>query len=131
MKDGDTMSRNGKHVILYIDDDPDYREALHAILEAEGYVMIGAPTAEDGLAQFRKTRPDLVIVDLMMEEIDAGTHFVKELRALGSLVPVYMLSSVGDSLTMSTDYASLGIAGVFQKPINREHLISVLRSRFG
>ncbi|NOG53785.1 MAG: response regulator [Planctomycetes bacterium] len=125
------MAENGKHVILYVDDDADYREALRAILEAEGYSMIEAPTAEDGLATFRESRPDLVIVDLMMEEIDAGTHFVKELRALGSAVPVYMLSSVGDSLTMSTDYASLGLSGVFQKPINRDHLMSVLKSRLG
>ncbi|MBL1218482.1 MAG: response regulator [Planctomycetes bacterium] len=131
IKDGAIMAENGKHVILYVDDDADYREALRAILEAEGYSMIEAPTAEDGLATFRESRPDLVIVDLMMEEIDAGTHFVKELRALGSAVPVYMLSSVGDSLTMSTDYASLGLSGVFQKPINRDHLMSVLKSRLG
>ena len=44
----------------------------------------------------------------MMEEVDAGTSFVKELRAMGNKAPIYMLSSVGDSLNMATDFTQLG-----------------------
>ncbi len=112
--------------ILYIDDDPDYLDALRLILESAGYVMVQARSAEQGLQAFRQHHPDLVIVDLMMEEVDSGTSFVKELRAGGSTVPVYMLSSVGDSLNMASDTASLGLAGVFQKPIDRESLLTIL-----
>jgi CheY-like chemotaxis protein len=74
-------------------------------------------------------QPDLILVDLMMEEVDAGTNFVKELKALGNTRPVYMLSSVGDALTLSTDYAALGLAGVLQKPISPAVLKSTLRAR--
>jgi len=121
--------QSGKHVILYIDDDQDYLDALRVILEANGYAMLEARTGEDGLRVFQEHEPDLVIVDLMMEEVDAGTRFVRELKALGGTVPVLMLSSVGDNLSMTTDYTGLGLAGLFQKPIDPATLITVLRMK--
>ena len=65
----------------------------------------------------------------MMEEVDAGTNFVKEIKALGEAPPIYMLSSVGDTLTISTDYSALGLAGVLQKPINPNVLTATLKAR--
>ncbi len=62
----------------------------------------------------------------MMEEVDSGTSFVKELRLLGNDVPIYMLSSVGENLNLSADPMALGLAGVFQKPIDRDTLLAVL-----
>ena len=120
---------DGKHVILYIDDDRDYRDAVRVILESNGYKMVEASTAEEGLRVYKDAGPDLIIVDLMMEEIDAGTSFVKELQAQGNRAPIYMLSSVGDNLSMSADYHALGLSGVFQKPIDSDTLISVLKSK--
>jgi DNA-binding response OmpR family regulator len=121
--------QNGKHVILYIDDDRDFLDSMRAILEASGYNMAEATSAEEGLKVYKQAKPDLIIVDLMMEEVDAGTSFVKELKALGNTAPIYMLSSVGDNLSMSTDYSELGLAGVFQKPINPEVMLKVLRTK--
>lgn len=123
------MMQDGKYVILCVDDDEDILFALRMVLEKNGYVMLEARTAEEGLRVYKEQRPDLVIVDLMMEEVDAGTSFVKELRALGDPPPIYILSSVGDNLNLSADYAELGLAGVFQKPIDNEMLLSVLRTR--
>ena len=115
-------------VILCIDDDPDILAYLRVVLEAAGYVYVGAESAEAGLRAFRETGADAVIVDLMMEEVDSGTAFVRDLLALGSRAPIFMLSSVGDSLAQITDTAPLGLAGVFQKPLAREHLLSVLEA---
>lgn len=120
-----------KPIILYVDDDPDYREVMRVILEASGYEMSEASSAEEGLRVYQSRPPDLVIVDLMMEEVDAGTSFVKELRLLGNTVPIYMLSSVGESMNLSADYMPLGLAGVFQKPIDRNSLLAVLKARLG
>ncbi len=116
-----------KPLILCVDDDPDILEYLEIVLESEGFEFAGAATAEEGLAAYQQRTPDAVIVDLMMEEVDAGTGMVKELRLLGNEAPIFMLSSVGDNLSMTTDYASLGLAGVFQKPVDRLHLLNVLR----
>jgi DNA-binding response OmpR family regulator len=116
-------------LILYVDDDPDYRDAVRAILEANGYAMLEADSAEEGLAVFLERRPDLVLVDLMMEEIDAGTALVRDIRAAGGSVPIYMMSSVGDDIRATVDLDSLGLAGVFQKPVDSAALLRVLGAR--
>lgn len=121
--------RNGKHVILCIDDDPDFLDTIRLILETSGYLMEEADSAEVGLKKYKETQPDLIIVDLMMEEIDSGTGFVKELRLLGNTAPVYLLSSAGDQFFMAIDYTGLGLAGVFQKPIQPDILLSTLREK--
>lgn len=121
--------KNGKNVILCIDDDPDFLDSLRIIIESADYLMETAPSAEEGLRKYREINPDLVIVDLMMEEVDAGTSFVKEIKALGKTPPIYMLSSVGDSLSTNTDYTQLGLDGVFQKPIKPNILLETLKTR--
>ena len=123
--------QDGKHVILVIDDDPDIRYALKVVLEGNGYVFCEAATAEEGLKAYKANSPDLIIVDLMMEEVDAGTSFVKELKALNNEAPIYMLSSVGDNLNMNTNFAELGLSGVFQKPLDNNTLLSILKSKLG
>jgi DNA-binding response OmpR family regulator len=116
-------------VILCIDDDADILSFLQIVLESEGYAFRGAASAEEGLQVYKAESPDLVIVDLMMEEVDAGTGFVKELQLLGNTAPVFMLSSVGDNLSATIDYGALGLAGVFQKPLAKEHLLALIRAK--
>ena len=118
-----------KNVILYIDDDSDCIDVMRVILEKNGYQMLEAADAAEGLKVYKQSSPDLVIVDLMMEEVDAGTQFAKELQALGNTVPVYMLSSVGDNLEMTVDTTQLGLAGVLQKPIDEDKLLLLLKSK--
>jgi len=121
--------QDGKYVILTIDDDPDFLQAIRLFLEANGYVMIEAQSAEEGLSVYKKTKPDLILVDLMMEEIDAGTNFAKELKLLGNKAPVYLLSGAGDEMSDNIDYTQLGFTGVFQKPIDNKRLLSILKAK--
>jgi DNA-binding response OmpR family regulator len=121
--------RDGKHVILCVDDDQDLLDVLRTILEANGYVMEEANSAEDGLKAYKDLNPDLLLVDLMMEEVDAGTNFVRELRMLDNQAPVFMLSSVGDQLSANINPTELGLSGVLQKPVNSAALLSLLRAK--
>jgi len=123
--------QDGKHVILLVDDDPDILESLRIVLEANDYCVVTASSGQEGLKAYRARNPDLVIVDLMMEEIDSGTNFVKELRASGNTAPVYLLSSTGDSLYSTVDASALGLTGVFQKPINTQMLLALLKAKLG
>lgn len=118
-----------KPKILYVEDDPDYRDALRMFLEAHGYEMVEAASAEEGFKVFQREQPDFIIVDLMMEEVDAGATLVTELKAAGNTAPVYMLSSVGDTMAQTINAAELGLAGVFQKPIDNESLLHVLETK--
>lgn len=120
-----------KKTVLYVEDDPDYREAVRAILESGGYEVFEASTAEEGLKLFHQSRPDVALVDMMMEEVDAGVNLVRELRAEGEGVDVFLLTSLGDALTMTRDFRDLGLAGVLQKPVRAEMLLALLRSKTG
>ena len=123
--------QDGKYVILYVDDDQDMLDAVRMTLEANGYAMAEAHSAEEGIRVYRDTKPDFLLVDLMMEEVDAGTTFAKEMRLLGNNAPIFMLSSVGDSLDSNADFRALGLDGIFQKPIHPKTLLSILKKKLG
>lgn len=125
------MSEENKKVVLYIDDDQDMLDSIRMILESNGYAMEEANTAEEGLKKFKKVNPDLILVDLMMEEVDSGRNFVKELHLKGNKAPIYMISSVGDALNMEINFGELGLAGVFQKPIDPKRLINTINKKLG
>ncbi len=121
--------QNGKHVILYVEDDADLRDSLRLVLEANDYEMVEARSAEEGLKVFRAEHPDFILVDLMMEEVDAGTDLVKQLKAAGCAAPIYMLSSVGKDLGQNVSPQQLGLSGIFQKPIDVDSLLDTLKTR--
>ena len=121
--------KDGKYVVLCIDDDKDILDTLRLVLQKNGYIMEDALSSEEGLKVYQEVQPDLIIVDLMMEEVDAGRNFVKELKIINNQAPVYMLSSVGDALAKNIDYADLGLTGVFQKPIDFETLLTALKTK--
>lgn len=121
--------KDGKYVVLCIDDDEDVLYSLRLILENNGYEMVEAGSAEEGVKAYKESNPDFILVDLMMESIDAGKNFVKELKLLGNEAPIYMLSSVGDSLAQNVDFSELGLMGVFQKPIDSNTLLSTLKRK--
>jgi sigma-B regulation protein RsbU (phosphoserine phosphatase) len=121
--------QDGKHVILCVDDDADFLATMRFMLEKNGYVMVQAQDGAEGLKVFKEASPDAVIVDLMMEEVDAGVNFVKELKLLGANTPVFLLSSMGDSLSEETDYSYLKLSGILQKPVSQDNLISLLQRK--
>ncbi len=121
--------KEGKPVILCVDDDADFLDSMRTIIESNDYIMDTAPSAEQGLRKFKEEKPDLVLVDLMMEEIDSGTNLVKEIKLVDKEIPVIMLSSVGDDLTRNVDYSEMGMDGVLQKPVDPEHLLSTIEAK--
>ncbi len=123
--------KDGKHVVLYVEDDKDFRDSMRTVLEANGYIMVEAASGDEGLKVFKRESPDLAIVDLMMEEVDAGTALVRDLRAINASIPIFMLSSVGDDLARSADYGELGLSGVLQKPLEFNSILSLLKSKLG
>ncbi|MEN6383807.1 MAG: response regulator [Phycisphaerales bacterium] len=121
--------QNGKHVIMVIDDDPDFIAAMRMVLESGGYIMKEAESAEEGLKKYKEINPEIILVDLMMEEIDSGTNFVKELKLLGNKAPVFLISAAGDEMTDQIDYDKLGFSGVFQKPVDNKRLLNVIKAK--
>ena len=121
----------GKQVILCVDDDQDILASLRVVLESKGYVVASASTAADALAAYAQHRPDLLIVDLMMEDVDSGLTFARELKARGNTVPLIFLSSAGDYLYGTVDVGEVGASGVFQKPIDPVELLKLVGRKLG
>jgi two-component system chemotaxis response regulator CheY len=121
--------KNNKFAILCVDDDTDILDQFKVVLEANGYLFFGALTAEEGLKVYKEQKPDLLIVDLMMEKVDSGMSLLNDLKAEGCKAPIYMLSAVGQQLSYNMDISNLNIAGVFQKPIEFKDLLNTLKNK--
>ena len=89
--------------ILIVDDDPDIIEAGKLVLEREGFEVDGAASRAEGLAKLEETKPDLMILDVLMEEPDDGLNMARELRRKGHTLPIIMLTSVNAAMGLNID----------------------------
>jgi CheY-like chemotaxis protein len=115
-----------KTKVLVIDDDPAICVSVKAILEASGYEVFTALSGKDGLELFRQVKPDLVLCDMMMEDIDAGAKVAGVIKKERPELPVFLLSTIGEATARTIGLDELGFNGVFQKPVNFDLLLSVL-----
>jgi Lrp/AsnC family transcriptional regulator, regulator for asnA, asnC and gidA len=85
--------------VLVVDDDPDFLEIARLVLTSAGLDVSCSSCGEDALASMRVSRPDLVVVDIMMRGILDGLRTAKEMRTDGDLqaVPILMVSSITES----------------------------------
>jgi len=91
--------------ILIVDDDPDLQAGQKAFLEGKGYEVLTAGGMEEGLEVLKRTTPDLILVDLMMEHYDAGFVFSAKVRERSELadVPIIMQTSAREKLGFTPD----------------------------
>jgi CheY-like chemotaxis protein len=88
-----------KKRILIVDDDNDFRAAVAGLLEAQGFEVAPARSGREALQQIEKRRPDLVVLDVMMENAFAGYEVTHSLRFCEGAsttrpVPILMVSSI-------------------------------------
>jgi CheY-like chemotaxis protein len=89
--------------ILIVDDDPDIIEAGKLVLEREGFTVEGAANKSEGFRKLEELQPDLLILDVMMEEPDDGLHMARDIRKAGNDVPIIMLTSVNAAMGLNID----------------------------
>jgi DNA-binding response OmpR family regulator len=123
-----------KGTILCVEDEPEVIELIQVMLETAGYRVIGVVGGFNALEVIRSEKPDLVLLDLMMPEVDGWTVFKQmqadpEVRDI-PVIPVTALSSHIDAML------ALEVAGVDEyvtKPFGRGELVAsierVLRRR--
>jgi CheY-like chemotaxis protein len=115
--------------ILVVDDDPDIVATVRIVLEREGYAVESAPSMTDGLIKLEEGKPDLVILDVMMEEPDAGLLFARRVRKDGNAIPILMLTSVNMALGLQIgkDEEIVPVDEFVEKPIDPVTLIEKIR----
>lgn len=114
--------------ILVVDDDPDITYAVSLFLRKEGYEVQTAASRADGMKAIAAFKPDLMILDVMMEQPDDGIAMAQELRRNGVKLPIVMLTSVGKVTGMSFDRDSelVPVDAFFEKPVKPEELLRSL-----
>jgi two-component system, OmpR family, KDP operon response regulator KdpE len=112
-------------IALVIDDEPQIRRLLRVTLEANGYRVFDAATGQDGVAQAAQRRPDVVLLDLGLPDLE-GVEVLKRLREW-SKVPVIILS-VCDREEDKVAALDAGADDYVTKPFNSAELLARLRA---
>jgi DNA-binding response OmpR family regulator len=115
--------------ILIVDDDPDIVEAGKMVLQKEGYDVTSAPNYAGGLAAVEQFGPDLVILDVMMEEPDDGLRLARALRRKGFDRPILMLTSVNAAmgLNIGQDDEMVPVDQFQEKPVDPVTLVETVK----
>ncbi len=114
------------YTILTIDDDDDMRELLTIMLEQLGCATIGADNGIDGMAQALNVRPDLILLDIMMDGVK-GYDVCAKLRAAGYTGRIVLLSAVPPDIGLGRARAC-GANDFVGKPISTGMLRSQLEA---
>jgi len=85
--------------VLVVDDDPDFVEITRTVLASNGYEVSSASNGQEALEAMRATRPDLVLLDVMMSNVLDGLDLSRVMNEDPNLrqVPIIMISSIADS----------------------------------
>src|SRR5271154_1222400 len=107
--------------ILVIDDEPDIRESLEALLTGENYRVELASNANEGLRRLETSAYDLILLDLMMPD-KSGMQVLEEIRGRDSETPIFMITAYG-SVEVAVDALKRGASDYFPKPWDNEKLL--------
>ena len=125
---------NQKKRILIVDDDPDFAAAIAKILTTAQYEVEKAGSLQEGMKAVKERRPDLILLDVMMEKYDDGFNMCYDLKhdERYKHIPVVMITAVtevtGLKFSPETDGEYLQAEGYLRKPINPEVLLEKVAS---
>ena len=112
--------------VLVVVDDQALSEMLGIVLRAEGYEALFCEDGTSAQAAFRETKPDLILLDLMLPGID-GIEVCKQIRS-ESGVPIVMLTARGDTLDIVKGLES-GADDYIVKPFKPKELVARIKAR--
>jgi DNA-binding response OmpR family regulator len=111
--------------ILIVDDDPDITFATELFLKRAKHEVRSASDRDSGMKAIDDWMPDLIILDVMMEQPDDGIAMAQELRRQGCETPILMLTSVGrvTGFTYDQDQELVPVDAFCEKPIQPDVLL--------
>jgi CheY-like chemotaxis protein len=121
--------------ILIIDDDPDITETMKLVLENKQFKVSTAANGTEGLEQIEKERPDLIILDVMMNSLNEGFVLSRELKKNPKYkeIPILMVTAVGQKVgidfeTSAGDEEWLPVQGFLSKPVKPDTLLKKVKT---
>ncbi len=131
----------GQAKILLVDDDPDLIEAMRLILEQEGYRCVHAMNGARALEALPRERPDLIVLDVMMDGLTEGFDVARKIRRPEpglepfTKIPIVILTAIGQRTGMrfdpATDSGFLPVDAYLEKPIQPKDLLTKVGELIG
>lgn len=116
--------------VLVIDADQEFSDQLREALEGAGFVVDQAYTSKQGLTKLEYFQPDLIILEVLLEENDSGFLLAKEIRKhpLFGKVPIFMLTAVaektGGKFSLEEDGYWMKVDDFADKPLPTEEILA-------
>lgn len=126
MKDN-KMSNKAR--ILIVDDDLDYVKLIRVILESKEYTVDTAYNRESAMEQIKKIKPDLILLDIMMDRLDDGFTLCYQLKHDSELrkIPIFTISAItektGFKFSPATDGEYFEADDYVEKPVKPSDLL--------
>lgn len=116
-----------KKQILVVDDEPAWLKSMAYVLRKEGYQVKAAQSAAEALALLAKFRPDLIVSDLSMPDMN-GFDLLDRIKHLPkfSSTPVVFFSAIEDFHAKKVA-RELGAAACLQKPYDKSDMVTILK----
>jgi CheY-like chemotaxis protein len=123
--------------ILLVDDDPDQRLTLRLPLEAAGYQVFEAENFDEGLEALKEVKPDLIVLDVMMDSATAGFQMALSMHSPDpesefqefNNTPIIMLTAIHSTtpLRFSPDEFYLPVQEFLEKPVESKVLLETVK----
>jgi CheY-like chemotaxis protein len=124
------MAENLKIVI--IDDNTDFLFTMKTFLQRNGFEVQTAEDGQKGIELIKKERPDLILLDIMMETLFSGFEVCKQVRSNEDLqaIPIIGISAMGDELDINysqwPDYEYFRPDTFLEKPVDKQRLLQLI-----
>ncbi|HTZ17416.1 MAG TPA: sigma-54 dependent transcriptional regulator [Dissulfurispiraceae bacterium] len=112
-----------RKTILIVDDEQGIRESLTGIFEDEGYEVLAAPSAEDGLATIREKTPDIIFLDVWLPEMD-GLEALSKINEMEKGIPIIIISGHAN-IEIAVKATRLGAYDFLEKPLSLDKVLLV------
>ena len=120
--------------VLLVDDDPVFVEALAVVLETR-YRVLTASNGETAMASISERRPDLVVLDVMMDHLSEGFDVARSLKNGEDTraIPIIMLTGVDQvyNMRMEVDESWVPCERYLEKPIDPKKLLGIIAELIG
>ena len=115
--------------VLIVDDDPEVLFATARIVKSEGYQVLEASTGQAGLETARKTKPDLILLDVMLPDI-MGTEICRQIKADPFLKSAFvvLMSGLKISSVEQAEGLDVGADGYIARPVSNQELKARINS---
>ena len=118
--------------IVVIDDNTDFLFTMETFLQRNGFGVQTAEDGQEGIDLIKKERPDVILLDIMMETLFSGFEVCKQVRADEDLryIPIIGISAMGDELDINysqwPDYEYFRPDTFMEKPVDKQRLLQLI-----